>query len=50
MNCNQDCEQGRRCDCEEDIKYMNEWLEFSIVILITLVSIAAFAFFIGYLL
>jgi hypothetical protein len=36
---------------DDDIKdlYMNQWLEFSIVILITLVSIAAFAFFIGYL-
>jgi len=33
----------------EDL-YMNPRLEYGIVILITLVSIAAFAFFVGYLL
>jgi hypothetical protein len=37
-------------DDEIEDLYMHPWLEFSIVILITLVSIAAFAFFIGYLL
>jgi len=29
---------------------MSEWLEFSIVLLITLVSVAAFCFWLGYLL
>lgn len=48
MNCNNNCEQGRQCDCKEDIKYMNEWLEFSIVIAISLVSFAAFCMFLGY--
>lgn len=36
---------------DDDEQYMmNEWLEFAIVLLITLVSVAALAFFIGYLL
>ena len=29
---------------------MNEWLQFAIVLLITAVSVAAFAFLLGYLL
>jgi hypothetical protein len=37
-------------DDDDDQFMMNEWLEFSIVLLITLVSLAAFGFFIGYLL
>jgi hypothetical protein len=37
---------------DDDIEdlYMNPWLEFSIVLLITLVSLAAFCFWLGYLL
>jgi hypothetical protein len=36
---------------DDDIEdlYMNEWLEYGIVILITAISVAAFGFFIGYL-
>jgi hypothetical protein len=36
----------------EDIEdlYMNEWLEYGIAVLITLVSLAAFCFWLGYLL
>ena len=36
----------------EDIEdlYMNEWLEYGIVVLITLISLAAFCFWLGYLL
>ena len=37
-------------DDEIEDLYMNEWLEYGIVILITAISSAAFAFFIGYLL
>jgi hypothetical protein len=33
----------------EDI-YMSEWVQFAIVLLITFVSVAAFAFMLGYLL
>jgi len=36
---------------DDDEQYlMNEWLEFSIVLLITLISLAAFCFWLGYLL
>jgi hypothetical protein len=36
---------------DDDEQYlMNEWLEFSIVLLITLISLAAFFFWLGYLL
>jgi hypothetical protein len=37
---------------DDDIEdlYMNEWLEYGIVLLIIAISAAAFAFFIGYLL
>ena len=37
-------------DDEVEDLYMNEWLEFAIVLLITLVSVAALAFLLGYLL
>jgi hypothetical protein len=33
----------------EDL-YANKWLQYAIVLLITMVSVAAFAFFVGYLL
>jgi hypothetical protein len=36
---------------DDDKQYlMSEWLEFSIVLLITLISLAAFCFWLGYLL
>ena len=36
---------------DDDEQYMmSEWLQFAIVLLITLVSVAAFAFLLGYLL
>jgi len=34
---------------DDDEQYMNPWLEAGIVVLITLVSIAAFAFMVGYM-
>ena len=37
-------------DDEVEDLYMNEWLEFAIVLLITWVSVAALAFLLGYLL
>jgi hypothetical protein len=37
-------------DDEVEDLYMNPWLEAGIVVLITAISTAAFAFFIGYLL
>ena len=37
-------------DDEIEDLYANEWLQYAIVLLITLVSIAAFAFLAGYLL
>lgn len=37
-------------DDEIEDLYMSEWLQFAIVLLITLVSVAAFAFLLGYLL
>jgi hypothetical protein len=36
-------------DDEIEDLYMNEWVQFAIVLLITFVSIAAFAFLLGYL-
>ena len=36
-------------DKVEDL-YMSEWVQFAIVLLITFVSVAAFAFMLGYLL
>ena len=36
-------------DDVEDL-YMSEWLEFSIVLIISMISIAAFCFWLGYLL
>ena len=36
---------------DDDEQFMiNEWLQFAIVLLITMVSVAAFAFLLGYLL
>ena len=37
-------------DDEIEDLYKNEWLQYAIVLLITLVSVAAFAFLLGYLL
>ena len=37
-------------DDEIEDLYKNEWVQFAIVLLITLVSVAAFAFIVGYLL
>lgn len=37
-------------DDEVEDLYANEWVEVAIVLLITLVSVAAFAFLLGYLL
>jgi len=37
-------------DDEVEDLYMSEWLQFAIVLLITFVSVAAFAFLLGYLL
>jgi hypothetical protein len=34
---------------DDDEQYMSEWLQYAIVLLITLVSVAAFAFLLGYL-
>ena len=34
---------------DDDEQYMNRWLEAGIVVLITLVSVAAFAFMLGYM-
>jgi hypothetical protein len=36
-------------DDEIEDLYMNEWVQFAIVLLITAVSVAAFAFMLGYL-
>ena len=36
-------------DDEIEDLYMSEWLQYAIVILITFVSVAAFAFLLGYL-
>ena len=36
-------------DDEIEDLYMSEWLQYAIVLLITLVSVAAFAFLLGYL-
>ena len=36
-------------DDEIEDLYKNEWLQYAIVLLITLVSVAAFAFLLGYL-
>jgi hypothetical protein len=36
-------------DDEIEDLYMSEWLQYAIVILITAVSVAAFAFMLGYL-
>ena len=47
MKCNQDCEQGRRCDCDEDLCVMDAWALWAIgwaagislsVILLTIVA------------
>ena len=37
-------------DDEIEDLYKNEWVQYAIVLLITLVSVAAFAFIVGYLL
>ena len=37
-------------DDEIEDLYKNEWVQYAIVLLITLVSVAAFAFMLGYLL
>ena len=37
-------------DDEVEEQYMNEWLEFSIVLIISMISLAAFFFWLGYLL
>jgi len=37
-------------DKDDEQFMMSEWLEFSIVLLITLISLAAFCFWLGYLL
>jgi len=37
-------------DDEIEDLYMSEWVQFAIVLLITFVSVAAFAFMLGYLL
>jgi hypothetical protein len=37
-------------DDEVEDLYMSEWVQFAIVLLITFVSVAAFAFMLGYLL
>ena len=37
-------------DDEIEDLYANEWVQFAIVLLITTISIAAFAFLVGYLL
>ena len=37
-------------DDEIEDLYANEWVQFAIVLLITAVSVAAFAFLVGYLL
>jgi hypothetical protein len=37
-------------DDEVEDLYKNEWVQFAIVLLITAVSVAALAFFVGYLL
>jgi hypothetical protein len=36
-------------DDEIEDLYANEWIQFAIVLLITAVSVAALAFFVGYL-
>ena len=36
-------------DDEIEDLYANEWVQFALVLLITLVSVAAFAFMLGYL-
>jgi hypothetical protein len=35
---------------DDDEQYMNPWLEAGIAVLITLISLAAFCFWLGYLL
>ena len=37
-------------DDEIEDLYKNEWVQYAIVLLITIVSVAAFAFIVGYLL
>ena len=37
-------------DDDNDEQYMNPWLEFSIVLIISMISLAAFFFWLGYLL
>ena len=37
-------------DDEVEDLYKNEWVQYAIVLLITLVSVVALAFFVGYLL
>ena len=37
-------------DDEIEDLYANEWVQYAIVLLITIVSVAAFAFMLGYLL
>jgi hypothetical protein len=53
MPCNNNCKQGRLCDCVydtdvEDLYMINEWIEYSIVVLIIVSSTAALGFFVGY--
>ena len=46
MKCNQDCEQGRHCDCEDDMYEIERWMAWAAGICLT-VLLTAVAFAIG---
>ena len=46
MKCNQDCEQGRHCDCNEDMYSIEIWMAWAVGICVTIMLTAA-AFAIG---
>lgn len=47
MKCNQDCEQGRRCDCDEDMYSIEVWMAWAAGICLTMLLTAGWWLLVG---
>ena len=49
MKCNQDCEQGRRCACTEDLYAMDVWMVWAICLSLSVISLSVVVALIAFL-
>ena len=49
MKCDQDCEQGRRCQCVDDLYAMDVWMVWAIGISLSVISLTIVVGIVAYL-